>query len=336
MESIVRELAEAHELVDDLYALMTLCAGPGLRDKWDLLRLPEGFRASRLGAGDVSAQGLTIAWTSLHSLVDKAPPGERTLLQAAFGLAPSPNGDALNDRLVALRLGDGATTDELMLRLQLAFIQMLLRLGPAAEAVPAPPTGLEGRRNEGSAAKFFAEDYVTNSEAFRKIWSTAQAVDMWGFGHNRMSISYSREMQSLLMRGGTMRILLQDPEGSGVIEANQRSSTPKASDEAVRYQHRAGVVTLQAIAEGAQSPADAMQVRFFPGMPPFTAYFFDAGQANATAFIWLWSWRQPSSWRPGFLVHQSNDPLWFDRFHGQFVELWKHCRDRVIPTGGAT
>lgn len=338
MEFIVRELAEAHGLKLDLDALRAMCAGPGLRDKWDLLKLPASIRERLFGNSGTNEASLEACWGRVLELVEAAPPEEQPLLEAAFNLGGDTVGWGWPDRLAALARRTDKSMTDIALRVDLALLQLLLRLRPAAEEVPAPtavpaPAPVD---QAGRAAQFFNEDYVTNTNRFRTAWGTSTQVDMWGFGHNRMSVAYSREMQSLLARGGQIRVLLQDPEGTGVIEANQRSSTPKASDEAVRYQHRAGVVTLQAIAEGSRSRANSLQIRYFSGMPPFTAYFFDADQRSAICFIWLWSWRQPSSWRPGFYIKRETDELWFERFRQQFLDLWECCDDNIIPAGGAT
>jgi hypothetical protein len=117
-----------------------------------------------------------------------------------------------------------------------------------------------------------------------------------------------------------LRVLLQDPEGRAVIDANFRSSTPKASAESVRRQHRAGLATLSSLRRMAQGRG-AIAVRAYDIVPPFTAYFFDSESAG-TAFIWFWSWRQASAWRPGFVIRRATDPLWFDRFYEQFTAMW--------------
>jgi len=128
-----------------------------------------------------------------------------------------------------------------------------------------------------------------------------------------------------------VRVLAQDPEGRSVLEANRRSSTPKAHDEAVRHQHRSGISTLEAIRIAAGS--DQLQLRLYDIMPPFTGYFFDPNAESAHAYIWFWSWRQPSAWRPGFLVRGAADPLWYKRFHDQFEEMWADGETREFVAG---
>jgi hypothetical protein len=68
-------------------------------------------------------------------------------------------------------------------------------------------------------------------------------------------------------------------------------------------------------------------------MPPFTAYFFDADDETAHAYIWFWSWRQPSSWRPGFFAARATDALWYARFCSQFEAMWTDEETRQITHG---
>ena len=153
---------------------------------------------------------------------------------------------------------------------------------------------------------------------------------MCGFGHNRMAVAYSAELSRILKTGGLVRVLAQDPEGNAVLEANRRSSTPKASAESVRHQHRSGIATFLAIRVAAGAPASSLQIHVYDIMPPFTGYFFNPDDEDAHAYIWFWSWRQPSAWRPGFRITRAGDQLWYERFRSQFDEMWTDSDTRQI------
>lgn len=293
-----------------------------------MLQLPGDFRRHTLGmVGEDDAQ-LAIGLRRLIALVEAAPKRDRVLLRMAFNFDLE-----FGDGLWTSRVTDYAVKHELDERkvrekVDTAILQLLLRTRKAAghrpesvsgsletAAQPESPSGI-------AASAFFDQDYVRNSRLFVAAWESAHTVDICGFGHNRMLVSYSAEIIRLLRGGGRLRVLLQDPEGRAVIDANRRSSTRKASEESVRHQHRAGLATLTSLLQSAKG-AGKLQVRSYDIVPPFTAYFFDAEtDGDAKAFVWFWSWRQASSLRPGFVLRQEHDPLWFGRFYDQFTAMW--------------
>jgi hypothetical protein len=324
----VVELAQAQGINGEFAELIRLRQGLGVRSPWDLLFLTAQVRKSLFGDAAEDLASLNRCLRSLERMVDDAPAGESDLLRYTFNCG----GDHLNEGWDGRLLASVASTDPSVPvavqqeRADLALLKMIMRTRPAAEAVPEPPgssTVLQIHAAEPvTALAFFREDYVRNSSVFQDAWRGAERVEMLGFAHNRMVVSYSAEIATVLRNGGRVRVLLQDPDGAAVLEANTRSSTPKAADEAVRHQHRAGIVTLLAISDSVGARPEALQIRAFDLMPPFTAYFFDSHKDTGVAFVWFWSWRQSSSWRPGFRLAKSGDEVWFARFLSQFEGLW--------------
>ena len=322
----MRDIAEAQGVGREFAAFQRLRRGAGLDSPWALADLPTPWRRRVLSIVNDDEQHLKRGLAKLCELIEAAPPRERELLQMALNIDGEYAGDWMQRTEDFAEVADWVSTGRTVRRrVDLAIIQLLRRTLEGAEETPAPPEAAPTRTSAPGAlavASFFTEDYVRNSPEFVAAWKEAKTLDMCGFGHNRMFVSYSSELTDMLTGGGGLRVLLQDPEGQAVLDANRRSSTPKASEGAVRHQHRAGLATLRAILNAANSPTDSVVVRSYDLLPPFTAYFFNVGQENAVAYIWFWSWRQASSWRPGFRVEQTTDPLWFDRFHSQFEALW--------------
>ncbi|MFF3686800.1 hypothetical protein [Streptomyces sp. NPDC002187] len=326
MSAGIKRLAEVQGFGAAFGALQRLRVGRGNPHPEDILHLPRDFRRSVLSMTGEDDPQLTLGLAQLIALVEAAPQRERDLLRMAFNFDLE-----FGDRLWTARVTDYAVAhgvDERKVRekVDTAILQLLIRTRTAAEQYPESvaerelPAEVESR--SGAATEFFNQDYVRNSRLFVEAWSSARTVDLCGFGHNRMLVSYSAEIIQLLGAGGRLRVLLQDPEGRAVVDANYRSSTPKASEESVRHQHRAGLATLASLRYSAHGDGEVL-VRAYDIMPPFTAYFFDAEtDANAKAFIWFWSWRQASSQRPGFALQRIRDPLWFERFYGQFTFMW--------------
>ena len=338
----VAELAKAQGLQEDFESLQRVRRGRGITGPDDLSYLSAYVKRSVLGVAEDSEEALERGLSKLMELVDKAPPHERELLKLCFnvnGIFGDFNWLERADNFT-LDHAWGGSSRSVRHQADIALLQLLMRSRPAAEKDPMPRLDgyLPGRQHRGglTALDFFGEDYVRNSPRFIESWATAESVDMCGFGHNRMAVAYSAEIGRVLRAGGRVRVLLQDPEGQAVLDANRRSSTPKASDDAVRHQHRSGIATFNAIAVAAGCPADALQMRLYDIMPPFTAYFFDSDSDSGHAYVWFWSWKQPSAWRPGFLVSRASDSLWHQRFTSQFEAMWADEGNRIVTAEDPT
>ncbi|OBF41849.1 hypothetical protein A5719_10705 [Mycolicibacterium peregrinum] len=316
-----RELALTLGFAEEYAALQAFRHASGDPQPRDLLRLPAPFRRGVLKVlDDGDPRALEQGLRKFEELVDLAPASEAVLLRMAFNFGKD-HGNLQWTRRVekyAKQIG----TDEKTVRgkVDLAILQLLQRTREGAEKVPEPVSPPAPADASARAARFFDQDYVRNSARFADAWQSSKSVDMCGFGHNRMLVAYSSEIVNLMQSGGALRVLLQEPEGSAVLLANQRSSTPKASEDSVRHQHRAGLATLASLRRSAGGHGQ-LQVRAYDIVPPFTGYFFDP-DSDGVAFIWFWSWRQASSWRPGFYIRRDTDQLWFDRFHSQFRAMW--------------
>jgi hypothetical protein len=343
MRVTVAALARAQGLRDDFDSLQRLRHGRGITSPGDLFYLSDFVKRRVLCIEEDTDRQLNQGLDNLKKLIERAPPRERELLNLSFNID-----GAFGDFNWLERVEDFALAHEwigssrnVRHRADLALLQLLMRARPAAESEPVPssdfdtmidPAQFDGHTPP-TAGGVFIENYVHNSPRFAASWENAHTVDMCGFGHNRMAVTYSNELGRILRSDGRVRVLVQDPEGQAVLDANRRSSTPKASAEDVRHQHRSAIATLTSIRAAAAAPAESLQLRAYDIMPPFTAYFFDADAETAHAYIWFWSWRQPSSWRPGFFVARATEALWYARFRSQFEAMWTDEETREIAHG---
>lgn len=333
-------LAKAQGLRDDFDSLQHLRRGRGVTSPDDLCYLSDHVKRHVLHIENDTEHELKRGLDNLKQLIDRAPPHERELLRLSFNIDLAFGDFNWLERVDNFTLDHEWSGSARNVRHQsdLALLQLLMRARPAAEVEPAPTPDLDmtaaPHARPTAAVTFFTENYVRNSPGFAASWEAAHAVDICGFGHNRMAVTYSDEIGRILKSGGRIRVLMQDPEGQAVLDANRRSSTPKASAESVRHQHRSGIATFNAIRSAAAASADSLQLRAYDIMPPFVAYFFDPDDETAHAYIWFWSWRQPSAWRPGFLVARAADELWYQRFRSQFDAMWNDEETREIPEGG--
>lgn len=325
-------LAKAQGLGDDFDYLQRLRRGKGITSPDDMGEPTHFVMLHLLNIKRLSTEQLAFGIENLKELIDFSPPHDRKLLRLCFNFNHEYGYFNWLDRAENFTLDNSwiGSSRTVRHRADLALLQLLMRCRPAAEPEPVPrntedsatDVNVENPSLRNSAQLFFDEDYVRNSKEFISSWQYACQVDMCGFGHNRMAVAYSGEINALLRNGGKVRVLMQNPDGNAVLDANRRSSTPKASDESVRHQHRSGAATLQAILAASGAPSSALKIRMYDIIPPFTGYFFDSGAENAHAYIWFWSWRQPSSWRPGFSVSRAGDPIWYERFQNQFDAMW--------------
>ncbi|KMS76551.1 hypothetical protein ACM01_05065 [Streptomyces viridochromogenes] len=345
MRVTVATLAKAQGLRDDFDSLQRLRHGKGITSPGDLCYLSDFVKRRVLGIDDDTDSQLKQGLDNLKKLIEGAPPRERQLLKLSFNIDCAWGDYNWLDRVEDFALMHAWIGSSRNVRHQadLALLQLLMRACPAAEREPAPQSDVEAATDPATVhghaptvVGVFVENYVHNSPRFAGSWETARTVDMCGFGHNRMAVTYSNEIGRILRTGGRVRVLMQDPEGQAVLDANRRSSTPKASAEDVRHQHRSAIATFTSIRIAADAPTESLQLRVYDIMPPFTAYFFDVDEETAHAYIWFWSWRQPSAWRPGFLVSQATDTLWYTRFRSQFEAMWTDEETREFRHGGGS
>jgi hypothetical protein len=335
----VAVLARAQGLRDDFDSLQRLRRGRGIASPDDLCYLSDYVKRHVLHIEQDTESQLERGLDNLKQLIDRSPAHERELLRLSFNINLAFGDFNWLERVENFTHDHEWSGSSRNVRHQadLALLQLLMRTRPAAELEPVPTSDSDtaaAQDPETSLAfTFFTENYVRNSARFTSSWETAHDVDMCGFGHNRMAVAYSAEIGRILKAGGQVRVLMQDPEGQAVLDANRRSSTPKASNESVRHQHRSGIATFNAIRAAAGAPPNSLRLRVYEIMPPFTAYFFDPNNEAAHAYIWFWSWRQPSAWRPGFFVARKTDELWFDRFKNQFDAMWTDEETREITEG---
>ncbi|MBM0255535.1 DUF5919 domain-containing protein [Micromonospora sp. 4G55] len=336
----VAVLAKAQGFGDDFDSLQRLRRGRGVTGPDDLSYLSDYVKRQVLHIERDTESELRRGLDNLKQLIDKSPPHERELLRLCFNINRAFGNFNWLERAENFTIDHEwiGSSRNVRHRTDLALLQLLMRTRPAAEFEPVPAAdGNAITASDGSAVSaltFFTEDYVRNSSRFTASWEAAHAVDMCGFGHNRMAVAYSAEIGRILKSGGRVRVLMQDPEGQAVLEANRRSSTPKASPGSVRHQHRSGIATFHAIRSAAGATAGSLQLRAYDIMPPFTAYLFNPDDETAHAYIWFWSWRQPSSWRPGFFLPRSTDPLWYERFRSQFEAMWDDDDTQEIADRG--
>ena len=332
-------LARAQALHDDFDTLQHLRRGKGVTSPEDLCYLSDYIKRQVLHIQEDTESQLKRGMENLEKLINKSPSHERELLRLCFNIDRAFGDFNWLERAENFTLDHEWSGSSRNVRHQadLALLQMLMRSRPAAEFEPVPTSDRDfiatTPATTDTALTFFTEDYVRNSPRFTASWEAARAVDMCGFGHNRMAVAYSGEIGRVLKSGGQVRILMQDPEGQAVLDANRRSSTRKVSADSVRHQHRSGIATFIAIRNAAEAPAERLQLRVYDIMPPFTAYFFNPNDETAHAYIWFWSWRQPSAWRPGFLVARATDELWYERFRSQFEAMWADDETRELAEG---
>lgn len=284
--------------------------------------VPADFRREVLGVDGTTPADIERALKRLKQLVDEAPTEESARLRMAFNFGLDHGERSWTARADKFARDNHVAGTQTRKRVDSDLLLLLIRTRAGAEKRPEIAVANDVVGKGATVEEFFNQDYVRNSREFLDQWRTSTTVDMFGFGHNRMLVSYSSELQELLKRGGRVRVMLQDPTGGAILHANYRSSTPKAAEQDARDQQKVGLATLASLKR--QSRGGELHVRSYDISPPFTAYFFDAeSDMNGAAFVWFWSWRQASSWRPGFVVWKAHDELWFNRFYNQFTSLWE-------------
>jgi nucleoside 2-deoxyribosyltransferase len=168
---------------------------------------------------------------------------------------------------------------------------------------------------------FFIENYVNNSENFQSTYRACRHLFVVGHAQNRMMVSYSSEVKRMLSEGGSVKVIVMDPEGDAVELANKRSSNPSES-EAAHFQHDAALARLSTMRSSA-ADSNSFEVKLINLVLPYTIYGFDIhDESRAKLFVWLTPFQEPSIDRPGFSLTPSTDPRWFNFFKNQLEKLW--------------
>jgi len=180
---------------------------------------------------------------------------------------------------------------------------------------------LESVQAKARAEGFLSENYVYNSEDFRKSFQMAQEIFVLGMGQNRMITAYGGQIRRILEGGGKACFMVLDPHGHAIKMSAKRGSTQQGWT-VVKNEHLGAIARLASISRN-QSCKGILEVRLIDFLSPYTLYGFDWSDPHkASLYVWITPFKEPSEKRPGFKLTKSQDSLWFDFFRAQFDKMW--------------
>lgn len=170
-----------------------------------------------------------------------------------------------------------------------------------------------------SCKNFFCENYVHNSDSFKKAIDECSSLRIIGLGQSRMVRAYMTKFEDLLKRGGTLHFILTDPDGASTQMSSRRSSRNRDGLESDRAVH---IDTLDRLSDLRKDYPNQVKIQIIDFLFPYTMYGFDMENLfMSSLFIWMTALYEPSEKRLGFQVVGNEDIEIKKSFDLQFKTL---------------
>lgn len=181
------------------------------------------------------------------------------------------------------------------------------------------PVGNATSKSVSLAQDLFVENYVNNSDEFKKAFESAHELSVLGMGQMRMLFSYSGAIQNILYKGGKVNFVLCNPE-SAAIEMASKVEFSGLNKTLTKQEHWAAIGRFGSLSKDSKYQ-NGLNIKLIDFLPAFTIYGFDLNSSEAKLFVWITAFKEPSDKRPGFML-SSQDGYWFNFFVAQFEHFW--------------
>lgn len=166
-----------------------------------------------------------------------------------------------------------------------------------------------------SATKFFKRDFDDLRERFQK----ARSIAINGITLSRTSNTYLNEFKDCLARGGSVRIIVVNPQHSAIEVATNRFYKHQDAIK-IRRECEQSLDNLETLFSSEKN-SRSIQVRLSNAVPPFGVWLIDADRPNAEIWAEIYSFRGNRD--PALHLLPYRDGEWFDFFQDQFELLWE-------------
>jgi hypothetical protein len=209
---------------------------------------------------------------------------------------------------------------------------LLAVLAILAYNILATRAAVEDRKDSTKKSPAFFSDFSSDLIARR---ATSHDVYIIGVSKSRTIETSYIDFQRTLRHGGRIRILLADPDADeSALAAQEQASRPTLED--VRNEIRQSLGKLRSLAASAASTGSGkIEVRTTRSALKFGLNYLDIGQASATLYVQLYSFRLPGESRPMFEL-TSADGEWFECYRHQAEALWAEGTDLPLLPGAKT
>lgn len=224
-----------------------------------------------------------------------------------------------------------------------AFLIVILNIFGVAQNLVAPLTlallgllavALLGNRYQ--VEKLAAELKQPERELFRQKYPATleqdlqRATELWlvGVTLSRTVKSNYSLFEEKLKRGGTMRVLLVDPDGDGVAMAKMREYGGRYDVDRIRNLIRGSLDDLCSLR--AHAP-DRLHCRVIDHPLGFGGLAVDPNTAGGILYLEHFSHKMPGGSVPKFVL-AAQDGDWYDFFKGELQALWEDGEPWPCPS----
>lgn len=165
-----------------------------------------------------------------------------------------------------------------------------------------------------------ATSYILKNPSMKSYFDSAQAVDMMGVALTTTAGEHYSAIQAGLRQGKTYRVILADPNGTGIETAAARSPIFSSKDFQVKIETT--VKTLQelnqeAITSGSSGKVEVRKLKF---AIPFGMKAFDTKGETGRIFIEVFPYQTAPE--PFLEFVRGRDSEWYDFYVEQFRRIW--------------
>jgi Domain of unknown function (DUF5919) len=125
-------------------------------------------------------------------------------------------------------------------------------------------------------------------------------------------------LRTILNSGGSIRVLLLDPENAELIRAASRYRSHGATPDALKKRIKGSLEEFKALSAGTRG---SIEIRVTSFIPQMSVNAIDIGRRNALIVIQHYEYRPADEPAPIFLLEPADSP-WFEHFTHEAERMW--------------
>lgn len=179
----------------------------------------------------------------------------------------------------------------------------------------------DGFEKEISAERFFKTDFFYD---LKERVSKAKSVRVNGFSLTRTSNSFLIPFQACIKNGGSVNVIMIDPNKESVLELSSRRSFRRQNLDKLQRECMIALDNFETLWEGSGQNKEKFEVRLCHAIPSFGIWVIDEESRSAEIWVIFYSFRGEVN--PKLRLTPHKDGVWFDFFKNQFEILWQDSK----------
>ena len=184
---------------------------------------------------------------------------------------------------------------------------------------------------------FFSE---WDETSFRECLPFARSISLIAVSNYQFINSNIDGLRDFISRGGKLRCILIEPEGTAVKMAADREFGASKQPSYISTQIHLTLELFRELASAAPNTS-SVQVKLVDHLPFMVATIVDRELQNGIMFVTLFGFGYPSPPRPSFVLRKDRDSQWFAFFQNSYENIWQwsECQSQQITDltdGGRT